>query len=938
MKKSKKTLLTLAAIMATVSHMNAEVWEVYTCADFHNAILTDPDNCPDIRLMADIDLTGEIPFVHTFRGSIEGNGHTISNFHYTGYNTDEGYLQTVGLFRYANGATFSNLTITDFSICNDERSYYNNSALVAHSNNCNYSNIILRNTSLGYASERRCLNVAGLVCISWNDQFTDCTVASSCSFRGHDNNITVTDTDTEVGGIVSIGNYSTFTRCHFAGSVWADSDNEGGICARATGCTFVGCLNSGTVVGEDYVGGIVGYATNCSISESVNVGIVSGDDPDNDYIGGIVGYIQSSSSGTSSVKYCLGFGQVNNGKVDNSDGIAGYRADEVGYANNHIYYSFNGKTVHDFTVDGIGYDYDDLLSGKYAYWAKNAEGNKYLYQSLDNDAFCTKLPVPIPAAGNVYRIIYCDPNKTTTENIGYSNNNTNRGLNSHDSQGTDKWGFCTVCGYVTGTTPQRKIEISTAADLVNLSWGVRLGVDYHSTSFEVKNDIDMASVTGFIPIGVDIDHPFRGIFYGNGHRIKNLKLQRVNESVGTGLFGVVTGATYIQDLIIDSSCTISNGGILGVGGLVGCMMTSSTYPECKLYLSCCGNEATVTGGENTGGLVGGVYDKYHEGKTDNGCELHIFNCYNTGRIFGTKVSAALVGYAHYWIQAENCYNIGTVKGVYENSYLFHYAPAATQKFSDIYQLSSLPAQGSITTSVSAYDVAMGSFASQLKATSGNVSSWGQNLGSDLHPTFTESGIYHERAMTNQWGTAILPFTVQTDAKRQLYQMQSSSIQGDEGYIVLKEAETIAPNTPFFFKKLDKNATSVCFSAPQNEVTLPADNATEVTVNTDADGWTMTGTYSDVNELGVYFIARDKLWYAEEPVSVSAYRAYLNHTGNRAPSLSIRVDEDEETSQISEVSIDDLQIFGGGYNLYGMPVKTQTRGIVVNERGQKMIVK
>lgn len=922
--------------MATFSQMNAEVWEVYTCGDFHNAILTDKDNCPDIRLMADIDLTGEVPFVHTFTGSIEGNGHTISNFHYTGSNTDASDLNTVALFRFATGATFSNFTITDFSIAvEDGGAYYNNSALVASSNSCTFSNIIMRNTSLGYARGTRALKVAGFVYNSWNDQFTDCTVASSCSFRGHDDNIVIADTETQVGGFVSIGHNSTFTRCHFAGSIWADDDFEGGICAHAIDCTFVGCLNSGTVVGEDKVGGIVGIASNCSISESVNVGIVSGDDPDNDYIGGIVGYIRNNSSGTSSVKYCLGFGQVNNGKVDNSDGIAGYRADDVGYANNHIYYLFNGKTVCDFPLVE-GYDYDDLLSGKYAFFAKNAEGKNFLYQSLDNDPFCTKLPVPIPAAGNVYKVVHCDPNKTNNENIAYSN--THSGLNIHTSQDADKWGFCTKCGYVTGTTPQSKIEISTAADLVNLSWGVRLGVDYHSTSFQVKNDIDMASVTGFIPIGLDIDHPFRGIFYGNGHRIKNLKLQRVNESVGTGLFGVVTGATYIQDLIIDSSCTISNGGILGVGGLVGCIMTSSTYPECKLYLTCCGNEATVTGGENTGGLVGGVYDKFHEGKTDNGCELHIFNCYNTGRIFGTKVSAALVGYAHYWIQAENCYNIGTVKGVYENSYLFHYAPAAAQKFSHIYQLSSLPAQGSITTSVSAYDVAMGSFACQLKATSGNASSWGQNLGSDLHPTFTESGIYHERAMTNQWGTAILPFTVQTDAKRQLYQMQSSSIQGDEGYIVLKEAETIDPNTPFFFKKLDKNATSVCFSAPQNEVTLPADNATELTVNTEANGWTMTGTYSDVNELGVYFIATDKIWYAEEPVSVSAYRAFLNHTGNRAPSLSIRVDEDEETSQISEVSIDDLQIFNSGYNLYGMPVKTQTRGIVVNERGQKMIVK
>lgn len=118
--------------------------------------------------------------------------------------------------------------------------------------------------------------------------------------------------------------------------------------------------------------------------------------------------------------------------------------------------------------------------------------------------------------------------------------------------------------------------ISTAYELVDFALAVNNGesIDRFKDpegKIVLKNDIDMSSVRVWIPIGrtvmswpdkslkVSIGHPFTGHFDGQGHSIKNLRMvcdNNINYR-SWGLFGCVANGGIVENLVIDSSCSIS---------------------------------------------------------------------------------------------------------------------------------------------------------------------------------------------------------------------------------------------------------------------------------------------------------------------------------------------------------------------------------------------
>ena len=101
-------------------------------------------------------------------------------------------------------------------------------------------------------------------------------------------------------------------------------------------------------------------------------------------------------------------------------------------------------------------------------------------------------------------------------------------------------------------------------------------------TFYLENDIDMAGVTDYTPIGNDngnaaenraSGHRFSGTFDGQGHKIKNLVMTSNGEGVvelgvvELGVFGTLKGAV-VRNLIIDSSCSFTYNGTSG-GARVG---------------------------------------------------------------------------------------------------------------------------------------------------------------------------------------------------------------------------------------------------------------------------------------------------------------------------------------------------------------------------------
>ena len=151
---------------------------------------------------------------------------------------------------------------------------------------------------------------------------------------------------------------------------------------------------------------------------------------------------------------------------------------------------------------------------------------------------------------------------------------------------------------VTELVAGNKYHIASEADLVKLAEFVNSGADTTGSIFIFDNDIDMSSVANFTSIGNDASHAFKGTIYGNGHVVKNLKIDSTSDY--QGLFGYVQQAT-IQDLGVEDA-NIKGGAYSGI--LFG---RAENAKLTNLYAT-----GTVSGSSNVGGLVGSLKDSVLE--------------------------------------------------------------------------------------------------------------------------------------------------------------------------------------------------------------------------------------------------------------------------------------------------------------------------------------
>ncbi len=171
---------------------------------------------------------------------------------------------------------------------------------------------------------------------------------------------------------------------------------------------------------------------------------------------------------------------------------------------------------------------------------------------------------------------------------------------------------------VTELVAGNKYHIASEADLVKLAEFVNSGADTTGSIFIFDNDIDMSSVANFTSIGNDASHAFKGTIYGNGHVVKNLKIDSTSDY--QGLFGYVQQAT-IQDLGVEDA-NIKGGAYSGI--LVG---RAENAKLTNLYAT-----GTVSGSSFVGGLVGSLKDSVLE------------KSYSTATVNASKAAAGgLVG-------------------------------------------------------------------------------------------------------------------------------------------------------------------------------------------------------------------------------------------------------------------------------------------------------
>jgi hypothetical protein len=191
---------------------------------------------------------------------------------------------------------------------------------------------------------------------------------------------------------------------------------------------------------------------------------------------------------------------------------------------------------------------------------------------------------------------------------------------------------------------------SSSPYLIHNAWQLDSVRHHLGSVFRLESDIDLTaylegSTSGWLPIG-DSESPFTGVFRGNNHVIRGLRIDRP-DSTRVGFFGAVRLAVIDSVGIEIAPGKFVRGGNR-VGGLAGYNYFSS--------ITACHVLGSVEGEENVGGLVG-----VNDGATDGSPDGVISDCYTLGEVSGGNTVGGLVG--SNWGKITGSYSGSTVRGI-----------------------------------------------------------------------------------------------------------------------------------------------------------------------------------------------------------------------------------------------------------------------------------
>lgn len=278
---------------------------------FREATINGGDTSPYVNadgvtnLYADIDMSSVDSWtpLHGYGNTFDGNGHTISNVHFTHTMSNES--RSFHFFANVN-ATICNLTITgSYTVENPENLEYcyvgtfTNESAGIYRNCHSYVDIYAPGCDVG-----------GIVCRNIGT-IEDCT--------NHGNLI-----GNKTGGIFAQGWTQNEIlpethNCFNYGRVEALISYAGGIAAdNAGGCIFSNCINEGEVISAMVAGGIVGMSSNITMTNCENRAPITG----GDNTGGIIGQLNYSDT-PSTLTDNTNTGTVN-GEPASDDNAIGY--------------------------------------------------------------------------------------------------------------------------------------------------------------------------------------------------------------------------------------------------------------------------------------------------------------------------------------------------------------------------------------------------------------------------------------------------------------------------------------------------------------------------------------------------------------------------------------------------------------------------------------
>lgn len=394
-----------------------------------------------------------------------------------------------------------------------------------------------------------------------------------CTFAGSVNG------DEDVGGLVGF-NYarSMVLWCSSQGAVTGTDRFIGGLVGENDG-TIMHSQSAGQVKGGNCVGGLAGLSDNF-IFNCYSTGIIDG----NDIIGGLVGEnrsrivnscSQAKVTGRHSVGGLVGESSdfishcMSKGSVNGSNWVGGFIGRNAGTIAN----SFSASAVHGPHAHVSGFSRGTILN---SFWEMEAAG---YYHHRPSDGLTTAEMQ--------------DPN--TYLDAGWDL------LGEQDNGTSEIWhippgGAYPELSVFAGHVPPTLSGNGSAHEPYLIESPSDLGAMYYqpTASYSLVADLDLHGIrwsTAVMPA-------FRGYFAGQGHVIRNLSIAGHGD---IGLFGALLPGSLVSGLGLENVSIARAGGY--AGGLAS--ESAGTIFSCYTTGSIAGNEATIGGllGHNSGMVV-----------------------------------------------------------------------------------------------------------------------------------------------------------------------------------------------------------------------------------------------------------------------------------------------------------------------------------------------
>lgn len=911
-----------------------------------------------------------------------------------------------GLAQSASHSMFNNMGMQNVSIWSQGD---NAGCFVGTATDCTFISVALNLCDVTTDGVRS----GGYVGDSYRCEYTDCKTNIGCAVFADG---AWTANHAQAGGFAGRSDHDTFTYCVNSSVVGGNEDSVGGITGRSDTTDFYACTNAGVVVHCDeqdfrkllagikqkmdelrtsdagiaaIMTGISGVAEATLISlvsyyllssacQGIEIGLTAGTLLGTTLVVGAVAIAVAAAVAVGVVGYIIATNH------DEIGGICGYASSGGLFTFCHNEGYVNCKDSQGGGIVGRGENLflNNCLNIRMGRWGdsdcggiigeadKGTRVNNCL--SAADDPVIGKATSVHPLSGNNFSI---SSSASEWEEIvdwnelkgGHVARMLNNGAENREAgitpwhQTLDKWDGSTYDEYPVLYESHElvtrdmliKYDIANAEDLVDFANWSLASV---RRSARLVADIDMTGID-WTPVGRDEwGYRYRGIFDGQGHTIKGLK---VNTDKAAGLFGYVDNGAEICNVIIDKNSEIVSSGDEGAGAIVGQINFVRKWGNA--IIENCGSHANVTATNHAGGIVGRVKSS----TSNDSYKVYVHGCFNSGIITAHNGNSGLLcGYLKdagvvdgSWSDGQLRVSEGHSTWPYsivnprrEGEYLVGYETKLNIKDCYIFspqdkidRYGEYPMQAGVSVENDMSVMSDPYFTYQLNGSTNDTGKnlgWEFELGVDEKPRFGQRGVYLSRELTNSVGTVCVPYALKSDADISYFSFEEIEKDGDNVTLTFVHEDVIPAGEPALF---------VAYNSGKIDFLGGGAGWTETPVEPESAEWQFRGTFDGFVVTGeeaksIYYVSDAKIKNART-TTISPYRAFfagpnidiLNADGAKNVSFKI-TDEEGETTSIRLVYNDNTtqrNHNGKTYSVMGTEVSDSYRGIVI-KNGKKIV--